>query len=273
TLVRSFAGPETGESETAVARASMGSDGSPLLSVRIRRLSQACPFLNERISFDLRGGQVVWLCGASGAGKSYMSMHLAGLSQLPGAEVEQLWEPSVAKTQRIGFLFQKGVLVDSLSLAANLALAAGAAGLPSDTHSIASSLEAVGLSPSEDGPKMPGELSGGMLRRAALAQILAQRKRVVILDEPFVGLDPPVATEIVMLLKSVVEEHGIALLLISHMAERAAALAPVRTIELLRARPEDGIAQRQDPDLSGMVNLDCQSRRAHTSRLTTCLLH
>ena len=42
---------------------------------------------------------------------------------------------------------------------------------------------------------MPGQLSGGMLRRAALAQILAQGKRVVVLDEPFVGLDPPVAEE------------------------------------------------------------------------------
>ena len=81
-----------------------------------------------------------------------------------------------AAAQRIGFLFQKGVLIDSLSLAANLALAAEAAALPADSDAIAAALEAVGLSPSADGSKMPGELSGGMLRRAALAQILAQRK-------------------------------------------------------------------------------------------------
>ena len=54
----------------------------------------------------------------------------------------------------------------------------------------------VGLSAQADGGKMPGQLSGGMLRRAALAQILAQGKRVVVLDEPFVGLDPPVADEV-----------------------------------------------------------------------------
>ncbi|KAL1525446.1 hypothetical protein AB1Y20_020303 [Prymnesium parvum] len=223
-----------------------------VLRVRITRLSDACPFLNDELAFDLLPGQVVWLRGASGAGKSYTSLHLAGLATLPGAHVEQQWDPSVAEAQRIGFLFQKGVLIDSLSLAANLSLAAAAAGLPSDSSAIASALEAVGLSPTADGPKMPGELSGGMLRRAALAQILAQRKRVVILDEPFVGLDPPVAHEIVLLLQRVVVEHGIALLLISHMAERAAALSPAATLSLERARPEDGSARRHDPDLSGL---------------------
>ena len=203
-----------------------------VLAVRIKRLSDACPFLNDHVAFELRAGEVVWLRGASGAGKSYTSLHLAGLQTLPGAEITMDWDPAITTTQRIGFLFQKGVLIDSLSLAANLGLAAGAAGLPADSSAIASALEAVGLSPSADGPKMPGELSGGMLRRAALAQILAQRKRVVILDEPFVGLDPPVASEIVLLLKRVAAEHGVALLLISHMAERAATLSPVATVSL-----------------------------------------
>ena len=167
----------------------------PVLKVVARRTSDSCPFLNEELAFELCPGEVVWLRGASGAGKSYTSLHLAGLAKLPGAEIHMEWDPSVAAAQRIGFLFQKGVLIDSLSLAANLALAAEAAALPADSDAIAAALEAVGLSPSADGSKMPGELSGGMLRRAALAQILAQRKRLVILDEPFVGLDPPVAEE------------------------------------------------------------------------------
>ena len=219
----------------------------PVLKVVARRTSDSCPFLNEELAFELCPGEVVWLRGASGAGKSYTSLHLAGLAKLPGAEIHMEWDPSVAAAQRIGFLFQKGVLIDSLSLAANLALAAEAAALPADSDAIAAALEAVGLSPSADGSKMPGELSGGMLRRAALAQILAQRKcadpagqratvtdfeterplrgaggglstlrrlrlrRVVILDEPFVGLDPPVAGEITALLKRVAAEHGITL--------------------------------------------------------------
>ncbi|EOD40923.1 hypothetical protein EMIHUDRAFT_222339 [Emiliania huxleyi CCMP1516] len=223
----------------------------PVLKVVARRTSDSCPFLNEELAFELCPGEVVWLRGASGAGKSYTSLHLAGLAKLPGAEIHMEWDPSVAAAQRIGFLFQKGVLIDSLSLAANLALAAEAAALPADSDAIAAALEAVGLSPSADGSKMPGELSGGMLRRAALAQILAQRKRVVILDEPFVGLDPPVAGEITALLKRVAAEHGIAL--------------PLRLLSQcdmpLFTDAADGDAARQDADLSGLRFAVRASRR------------
>lgn len=223
-----------------------------VLRVDVKRTSDACPFLNERLKFELRSGEVIWFRGASGAGKSFTCLHLAGLATLPGAEISMEWAPSVASAQRIGFLFQKGVLIDSLTLSENLALAAGAANLPADSAAIGAALEAVGLSPSADGPKMPGELSGGMLRRAALAQILAQRKRVVVLDEPFVGLDPPVAAEIVTLLKSVAAEHGISMLLVSHMAHLAQTLSPSATVALERARPEDGDAVSNRADLSGL---------------------
>ena len=222
------------------------------LRVDVKRTSDACPFLNERLSFQLRPGEVVWFGGASGSGKSFTCLHLAGLATLPGAEISMEWAPDVAEAQRIGFLFQKGVLIDSLTLSENLALAASAAGLPANSEAIRGALEAVGLSPTADGPKMPGELSGGMLRRAALAQILAQRKRVVILDEPFVGLDPPVAAEIVLLLKKVAADHGVALLLVSHMAHLAETLNPRATVSLERARPEDRDAVSTRADLSGL---------------------
>lgn len=56
----------------------------PLLAVQIERLSSACPYLNKRVEFQLRSGEVLWLRGASGAGKSYTCLHLAGLATLPG---------------------------------------------------------------------------------------------------------------------------------------------------------------------------------------------
>ena len=168
---------------------------TPLLSVAVSRTSEACPFTNERVAFELSKGEVVWLRGASGAGKSFTCLHLAGLAELPGAIVTAQWSSAVPESERIGFLFQKGVLIDSLNLAENVALALRASGRAYPATAIAKILNEVGLSAQMDGGKMPGQLSGGMLRRAALAQILAQGKRVVVLDEPFVGLDPPVAEE------------------------------------------------------------------------------
>lgn len=89
-----------------------------------------------------------------------------------------------------------------------------------------------------------------MLRRAALAQILAQRKRLVILDEPFVGLDPPVAAEVVKLVGRVARERRVAMVLVSHMGHLAQELKVTRTITLDRARPEDESASERTTDLS-----------------------
>ena len=89
-----------------------------------------------------------------------------------------------------------------------------------------------------------------MLRRAALAQILAQGKRLVILDEPFVGLDPPVALEVVRLVAKVARERKVAMVLVSHMGHLAKELPVTRSIALERARPEDDAAAARTTDLS-----------------------
>ena len=102
----------------------------PLLAVEVVRTGEACPFTNEKVGFELRQGEVVWLRGASGAGKSFTCLHLAGLAELPGARVHAQWNSSVPAAERVGFLFQKGVLIDSLNLAENVALALRASGRP-----------------------------------------------------------------------------------------------------------------------------------------------
>ena len=107
--------------------ASNSDDANPFLTVTIDRLDDRCPFLNPTVSFACRSGQTVWLRGASGSGKSYSCMHLAGLATLPGATVRAAWDPALPSRERIGFLFQKGVLIDSLNLAENVALALRAA--------------------------------------------------------------------------------------------------------------------------------------------------
>ena len=209
-----------------------GSPSSPLLRVRITRLSSACPFADQHLAFSLAPAATLWLHGPSGVGKSSTASHLAGLRNLPGADVALEWNAAVPCAERVGFLFQKGVLIDALTLSENVALALAAARRPPTAAEIEERLRTVGLSLREDGAKMPGELSGGMLRRAALAQVLAQRKRVIILDEPFVGLDPPVALEIADLLTRIAERERVAFVLITHMEALAERLQPALTVEL-----------------------------------------
>lgn len=227
----------------------MGFRSPPLLTCSIQRLSDECPFLNPEVSFELRPGEILWLKGASGAGKSLTCMNLAGLAPLPGARVTVTWDAKVPVSQRVGFLFQKGVLIDSLNLAENIALALRACNEPHSVSAINTMLEAVGLSGKGDGSKMPGELSGGMLRRSALAQILAQKKRLVILDEPFVGLDPAVAREVAQLVRSVAVRRSVAFVLVSHEAHLTPQLGPMVERSLDRARCDDSTASSRPTQL------------------------
>ena len=132
------------------------SDSTALLKVKVTRTSDACPFLNPELGFSLRAGDILWLRGASGSGKTTICTHIAGLASVPGAHVHLVWEASVPLAQRVGFLFQKGVLIDSLNLAENLALALRAGGEPYPPSVIGEALRAVGLDTS-DGSKMPGQ--------------------------------------------------------------------------------------------------------------------
>ena len=193
------------------------------LRVDIRRLGDRCPFENEHLQFQLGDGECLWLRGDSGSGKSSIALDLVGLRPLRDAAVDVAWETPEGEVGSFGMLFQQGVLIDTLNLEENLGLARRAAGLPADRDEIVRSLEEVGLDAS-DATKMPGQLSGGMLRRASLAQILAQGRKVIILDEPFVGLDETNAQGIVSLIQQLMD-RGLSFILISHEAQYSEPLA------------------------------------------------
>jgi len=140
-----------------------------------------------------------------------------GLRKLPGADVDIKWTDVDPARQAIGMVFQQGVLIDTLNLKENIALALRSSGLPDDDRTVAEALQKVGLG-KKDLLKMPGQLSGGMLRRASLAQILAQRKSVIILDEPFTGLDPENGFGICAVINEL-KASGISFMLISHQPQ------------------------------------------------------
>lgn len=189
-----------------------------LLKVTIKRQSEECPFSNEELNFELDKGECLWLKGPSGAGKTSIANDLAQLSPLRGAKSQLEWGEAVKKDERpVGILFQQGVIVDSLNLNENIELSLKAANKPCTDQEIEKLLTSVDLSV-HDGNKMPNHLSGGMLRRAALSLTFAQSKKVIILDEPFVGLDPKTTEEVVKVICSL-KEKGVSFILITHQGE------------------------------------------------------
>jgi phospholipid/cholesterol/gamma-HCH transport system ATP-binding protein len=123
-----------------------------------------------------------------------------------------------ATRRRFGMMFQDGALFSSLTVAENVAV-------PLTEHAnvpphmldalVHLRLAQAGLGP-DAAPKMPSELSGGMRKRAAIARALALEPEVLFLDEPTSGLDPTTARGFDMMVRSLVDDLGITVFLVTH---------------------------------------------------------
>ncbi|MFN3566785.1 MAG: ABC transporter ATP-binding protein [Burkholderiaceae bacterium] len=182
--------------------------------------------VHDGVSFALARGTLTALIGASGTGKSVLLREIIGLVRPDGGRVRvlgtDLWsapaDEVAAVRRRFGMMFQDGALFSSLTVAQNVAV-------PLVEHTrtpaelmpslVALRLAQAGLAP-EVGAKMPSELSGGMRKRAAIARALALEPEVLFLDEPTSGLDPATARGFDSLLRSLVDDLGITVLLVTH---------------------------------------------------------
>ena len=247
-----------------------GSGDPPILEFKARNINpNKCPFLNDTVSFTLHRSSCIHLAGPSGAGKTTLSNYIAGilpprkgknmLSNTLGIEIEECkWNESIPEGERVGMLFQQTTLLDSLTVAGNVCVALEHC--PSSTardgnddtiihkqQKIKGLLETVGLDYLRDGPKRPSELSGGIARRASLALQLAQHKHVIVLDEPFAGLDFPTAVGVAKELERLRREKGTALLLISHEPEIVDIVMGKATSMM---KTDNGSSSKKDDDIS-----------------------
>jgi NitT/TauT family transport system ATP-binding protein len=201
----------------------------PLLELRIRRKAQpraggpALEVLRD-VALDFPPGSVTALLGPSGCGKTTLLRILTGLDTAFEGEVRH-------RPRRIGMVFQEPRLLPWRSLAENLRIVAAAAGLPPPP--VEALLAQVGL----EGwaPRLPGELSLGMARRAALARALAVRPELLVLDEPFASLDAANAVRMRAVIAAVLAEGATTAVLVTHAVEDAAALAG--RVAMLTPRP------------------------------------
>ena len=164
------------------------------------------------------------------------------------------WNSSIPQGERVGMLFQQTTLLDSLTVAGNVCVALEHCPstlvksddtIISTQQKIKALLETVGLDYLRDGPKRPSELSGGMARRASLALQLAQHKHVIVLDEPFAGLDYITAVGIAKELERIRRDKGTALLLISHEPE---------IVEIVMGNAKEVMSNRGSSSKNGSSN-------------------
>ncbi len=156
----------------------------------------------ENISFSVNRGEIFVIIGGSGGGKTTLLHHMTGLMRpvsgdvfIEGTPLSSLDEDSLAAIQqRMGIAFQSGALFNSMTVGENVALPIREYGHVDEyliPPLVRLKLNLVGLAAAEH--LLPGELSGGMRKRAGLARALAVDPPVVFFDEPSAGLDPIMA--------------------------------------------------------------------------------
>ena len=188
----------------------------------------------NRISFEVAEGEIMVIMGGSGSGKSTLLRHLLGLELATSGSVRILGKElsSLAPAEllglrkKVGVAFQGGALLSSMTVGQNISL-------PLREHTkldhttidimMRLKLEVVSLAGFEH--LMPSELSGGMIKRAALARSIILDPKLLVCDEPSAGLDPVVSATIDELILKLRDALGMSMVVVTHELESAFRIA------------------------------------------------
>ena len=242
-------------------------DGQPaeagdeiVLSVRDVTVAFGDNVVLDHLSLDVRRGEILGFVGASGSGKSVLLRTVLGLNKKQSGTIElfgvDLDKASEAERMRldmrVGVLFQHGALFSALSVMENIQVPMREyLDLPQPLMDELALLkiELVGLPP-DAARKFPSELSGGMIKRAALARALSLDPEIVFLDEPTSGLDPIGAAEFDELVVKMRDTMGLTVYMVTHdldslfsTCDRVAVLGKKRV--LVQGTIEDMLASEE----------------------------
>jgi phospholipid/cholesterol/gamma-HCH transport system ATP-binding protein len=192
-------------------------------------------WVHRGLDLNIAAGEMVSLVGGSGSGKTTLLRQLLGLLLPTRGEIRVFGEPLFgggldrerSLRRRFGVLFQQGALFSALTVFDNVAFQLRELKRFDEAtirDLVMLKLDMVELLPRQAG-LMPAELSGGMIKRVALARALALDPELLLLDEPTAGLDPDRADSFVRLISSLGRELGLTVVLVTHDLDTLAALS------------------------------------------------
>lgn len=192
-------------------------------------------WVHQNINLEVHRGDLLALVGGSGAGKTTLLRQMIGLQATTLGEVHLFGEPlnagrraqRSARRRRVGVLFQHGALYSALSLYDNIAFPLREFGglLEEEIRTLVlSKMALVELKP-QHAALMPAQLSGGMVKRAALARALALEPELLLLDEPTSGLDPERSAGFVRLIRDLHASLGLTVVFVTHDLDTLSALS------------------------------------------------
>ena len=204
----------------------MKNNSDVLIKIRDLRVGFATHIVLDKLDLDIYSGEILGFVGASGSGKSVLLRSILDLNKKQKGSIEILGiefseaDPAIRQIidQELGVLFQHGALFSSLTTLENIQMPMREY-LQLDTQLMNElallKLDLVGL-PLEAATKYPSELSGGMIKRVALARALALDPQILFLDEPTSGLDPIGASEFDELIVKLGDTLGLTVFMVTH---------------------------------------------------------
>lgn len=245
---------------------------APVIELRSVNTSFDGLIVHRDLSLQIEEGQIVALVGGSGSGKTTLLREMLGLLRPTGGSVHLFGvdlnepDPLVQRNlrRRLGMLFQHGALFSALSVFDNVAFPLRELRCLDEDwirRLVHLKLAMVGLT-MVHAQLMPAELSGGMIKRAALARALALEPELLLLDEPTAGLDPDRSQSFVELVGDLQRELGLTVVMVTHDANTLAGLASHVAVlaeqRIVAFGPKSEVIAGDHPFVTGFFGADRQ---------------
>ncbi len=254
---------------------------APVIRVEHLKMGYGEKVLLDDGSFEVRRGEVAVILGGSGSGKSSLMKHIIGLYQpmagniyIEGESMVDADDEARAQLQRrLGVMYQSGALFGSMTVLDNVRFPLDQfTDLPDAAKTLTARmlLQRVEMAHAES--LMPAALSGGMLKRAAIARAMALGANIMLLDEPSAGLDPITAANLDRTILSLRDNLGMTFVLVTHelqsifaVADHAIMLDPRSRSIVAEGRPAELRDGSANPLVRQFFNRTPDGLRAATS--------